>query len=415
MHNKPWKVRRNATVDKIEHWVIDYFKKNPIISISASLTFIGMMSICAYHSHIEYSPAFDLKSLASIIFSSAYVGLSLFFACSFLIFVPAMLIGAWFIPPEEKDPRAVARRIVIFFFSAGFGFYGLCAFVFLSSFAEDVPANAIWGLIALCLLIYLWRKKVFANLRLAFKQAYADNPPAAWHRRPLKYAWTLACATWTPWSKDSLAVVKMALALTFVCILQIFPLQTYWTFMRNAPGIDDDNINWGSLLYQVWFVGIIIQGIGAYVVASWRHPNMRAAHKLYSAIACLCTPLLISFFGGNGAFLPATIARILKIGNFATVEMTLTPAGCAIVADRNSSPCDNDPAKKNKIYGAYVMSGIGTETYLKIPTSDPKKLKDGVFSRDIRIPSKEIMGLEMDLSKHYYNVKAIEKSFKPKS
>jgi len=38
-----------------------------------------------------------------------------------------------------------------------------------------------------------------------------------------------------------------------------------------------------------------------------------------------------------------------------------------------------------------------------------------VFSRDICIPSKEIVGLEMDLSKRHYNVRAIDNSFQPKT
>ena len=414
MHTKPWKARRDAKVEKIEHWVVDYFKKNPIISISASLTFIGLMSIYAYHTHIEYSPAFDLKSLASIIFSSAYVGLSLFVACSIVIFIPAIIIGAWFIPADGKDAQEVMRHLVGFFFIAGTGFYGLCLFIFLSVLVDLAPSALLW-LIIVCLLTYLLCKKVFSQVQAYLARAYADNRPAKWRGWSTRRAWSIVCAVWTPWYKDNSSIVKRALAMAFVCMLQIFPLQTYWIFMRNAPGIDDDNINWIAVLQQLLLAGIIIQVIGAYVVTSWRRADMRPSHKLYSAMACLCTPLLITFFGGNAPFLPATIARILKIGNFATTEITLTPAGCDVVADRTESPCDKDPAKKNKIYGAYVMSRIGTETYLKIPIPEPKKARNNVFWRDICVPSKEIMGLEMDLSKRYYNVRAIEKSFQPKS
>lgn len=410
MRTIPWKARKNAKVEKTEHWVIGYFKKNPIICTSSSLTLIGLMLIFAYHTHIEYAPAFDLKSLASVVFLSAYVGLSLFVACSIVIFVPAIIIGAWFIPATEKNADDVVSRIGKFFSMASLGFGGLFLFVFLSV-TYHKSANWLFAFVALCLVVYLaWPKKVFSKLGSYIRQARATERSGSWF---LPRAWSFVAAVLAPWFKENAVVLKTATSMAFVCLLQILPLQTFLIFMRDAPGFEDA-ITW-SIAQQVLFVGLIIQVIGAYVVAAWRYAGMRPVHKVYSVMVCLCTPVLVTFFGGNAPFLPASIAHILKIGNFATIEITLTPAGCAIVADQTDDPCAKDPAKKNKIYGAYVMSRLGAETYLKIAGTNPRKAENKMFSRDICIPSKEIIGLEMDLSKRHYNVRAIDKSFQPKT
>jgi|GEM_PF-4608354 len=354
MQTIPWKARKHAKVEKTEHWMIDYLKKNPIICTSSSLTLIGLMLIFAYNTHIEYAPAFDLKSLASVVFLSAYVGLSLFIACSIVIFVPAVIIGAWFVPAAEKNADDVLSRIGKFFSMALLRFGGLCLFIFFSV-TWDISAHWLVPFVALCLIVYLaWPKKVFSKLGGYIRQARENDHPGSWF---LPRAWSFVAAVWTPWFKENAVVVKTPLAMAFVCLLQILPLQTFFIFMRDAPGLED-NFTW-SIAPQVLLVGLIIQIIGAYVVAAWRYAGMRPVHKVYSVMVCLCTPVLVTFFGGNAPFLPATIAHILKIGNFATIEITLTPAGCAIVADQTDDPCAKDPTKKNKIYGAYVMSRLG--------------------------------------------------------
>lgn len=410
MRTIPWKTRKKAKVEKPEHWMIGYFKKNPIICTSSSLTLIGLMLIFAYHTHIEYAPAFDLKSLASVVFLSAYVGLSLFVACSIVIFVPAVIIGAWFIPAGEKNADDVLSGIGKFFFTASLGFAGLCVFIFLSV-TYGIPAYWLFLLVAFCLIAYLaWPKKVFSKLGTYIRQARATERSGSWF---LPRAWSFVAAVLAPWLKENAVALKTASSMAFVCLLQILPLQTFLIFMRDAPGFED-TITW-PIAQQVLFVGLIIQVIGAYVVAAWRYAGMRPVHKVYSVMVCLCTPVLVTFFGGNAPFLPASIAHILKIGNFATIEITLTPAACAVIANQMDDPCARDPAKKNKIYGAYVMSRLGAETYLKIASSNPRKAENKVFSRDILIPSKEIVGLEMDPSKRHYNVRAIDKSFEPKT
>jgi hypothetical protein len=70
---------------------------------------------------------------------------------------------------------------------------------------------------------------------------------------------------------------------------------------------------------------------------------------------------------------------MLKIGNFATAEMTLTSTGCDIVASKGAPACT-----QNKIYGAYVMSRIGTEGHLKIRSPDSKS------PITIYLPAKEV-------------------------
>jgi hypothetical protein len=117
---------------KAASWLTDYFKANPIKCISAWLTSAGLFIIFAYHSHIEYTSKFDMKSFASLVFLAAYTEFSVLIASSLLLFLPVGIIGMY-VSSQEQNARKMTATIIAWFCFSWLAFLALCAFVFAAT------------------------------------------------------------------------------------------------------------------------------------------------------------------------------------------------------------------------------------------------------------------------------------------
>jgi hypothetical protein len=213
----------------------------------------------------------------------------------------------------------------------------------------------------------------------------------------------LLMLVFTLWYQDKQSTINLAVFMPISVIAQVFPLQMYWITMRGAPSTDTKHVDWSVIFQQLFMVNTILQVTGVFLALAWCLPRTHRDYRAYSVLACMCTPFLLTFFGGNPSFFPANVAYLLKFGNFATTEITLTAAGCQAIAGKTVAACERTAEGGNKIYGAYVMSRIGTEVYLRI------RSLNGNAVEPIYLDAKDLTGIKIDESKRFYNKQSIEK------
>jgi hypothetical protein len=401
MKEKAIKKWKSQIVAPKEHWGSEYFKKNPIRCVTASLTSLGMAAIFAYHFHIEYGPNFDIQSLASTIFYAAFVGLCLFATCSLVISFPAYFVGSYALSGEKEKSR-LDDKIITSFILSGLAFLVFFAFIFLATEFDLPPQAAILLPLAL-MLAYLLCKGVGASAQACLATAFAHHKPARWRDWRWSIFWAALGSAFSSWREKNARALKLVAFMVMIFLLQVFPVQIYFILMRDAPSLNETTVDWSLVWRQLLLISVTIQGTGFYLTKAWRCITVNRAHRFYSLILFLVAPFLVTFFGGNPSFFPCSVAYMLKIGNFATSEITLTPAGCDIVAGKGGHACTQAADAKNKLYGAYVMSRIGTEVYLKMTSA-----KGGPLSC-IYLPAKEVLGMKADETKRFYNARSVAK------
>jgi hypothetical protein len=394
---KKWKSRVSGTKDR---WASDYFKKNPIRSMASGLTSIGLIAIFSYHFHIEYAPNFDIKSLASTVFLAAFVGLCFSAAYSVLISFPLYFVSAHALS-GERDESEVEYKIVTSFMLSGVTFLGFSIFLFTAT-EFKLPPQTIVAIPLTLALIYLLCKSLSTSVPV-HATALSYNDPTRWQDWPWRMLRTKFIDTIPAWYEANARALRIVGFMLLIFLMQAFPVQMYFMIMQGAPSLDTDRVDWSLLSFQLFIICVMLQGIGIYVTISWRQAAPARTHKFYSLMLFLLAPFLVTFVGGNPSFFPCSVAYMLKIGNFATNEITLTSAGCDVVAGRGGPACSQKAGTVNKIYGAYVMSRIGTEVFLKI------KDLGGGSPVCIYLPAKEVLGMKIDESKRFYNTRSIAK------
>lgn len=390
---KRWKIK---AAEPKEHWAADYFKKNPLRSVTAGLTTFGLTAIFAYHFHIEYAPNFDIKSLASTIFLAAFVGLCFFAACSVCIFYPVYFIGTYALSGEQAEAK-IDHRIISAFILSGLAFLAFFSLIVVAAEFDVGPQAALLLPLAFTL-SYLLLKKVFSKVQTLFHAAYLQHKPARWRDWSFSAAKALIGQATSIWYRENTDALKLAAFMVLIFILQMLPIQIYFIVMRDAPSLNESKIDWWRLYQQLFMICVTLQAGGLYLVKAWHRSRLPQRHKLYSVVVILLAPFMITFLGGNPAFFPCSLAYTLKIGNFAATEITLTATGCDVVASKGATVCE-----QNKIYGAYVMSRIGTEIYLKM------RSPDGKSPVSVYIPAKDVSGMKVDETKRFFNKQSIEK------
>lgn len=402
-----------------DSWFAGYAKKNPLKLLTAIITFFGLSTIYAYQFHIDYSAQFDVQSSAGLISSVACAGFLLLGICGTVIFMPAYFIGAFCL--DAKSPIQGGNRgatLFVFFALAWAVFVGLVTLVFVCA-ANDWNGAYIPLLFPLALLSYLLYKRVFDGADLSIEASAQSNP--GW----LKRQWLIL----SQMSEEKRRILIFSLSMALVSFLQFLPLMMYFLMLRDSPDLRGDQIDWVAVLPRVGLVGMLIQAISVYLVQSWTGSTLSSSHKPASLCCAFFAPIIISIFGGNGAFFWCAIAHTTKIGNFLTKEMTVTKLGCSIISEQGGEDMCGKASSSGtyKICGAYIMSRPGSETYLKLrfPGShlisaslrevrkegkgkaNSNKANEVTDIQDIYVPSKEILGMKEDDSIRFFNAAAV--------
>lgn len=412
---------------KIEHWAIDYFKKNPIKSCSAIATTYGLLTIFSYHFHIEYFPVFDIKALASIIFAAAYTGFAIFVVFSLGLFIPCYFVWAFCI---DRDPQVtskdIQRRIFGVFFVAGMAFVGLCAAIIIIS-TYEWPFWSVFLLFPAFWFIYLLggmsRSAIREMRTIAGERARNEE-----HRRSEKRVFfkALTRAFYEKYKKR----ISLGTNVAVVCFMQFFSILLFFAVLKDSPHAHKEPTDWITIGITVLWAGTIIAIVSGYLLYSWCVPGTPQKHRASSVLMMHATPFLISFICNDPSFFFAASAFITKIGGFKATEMTLTDIGCKGIAEKTGALCTRLPDGTNKICGVYVMSRLGVESYLLIsyPHKDVAKDTDNkeeknskeagkrkgeaaankpAWVKDIYLPSKEILTTKPDLESRFFRKEVI--------
>lgn len=360
--SKILRVRKPKKLPKtLSERALDYLEKNFIVTIGAASTAFGLCVINAFLFSIEYSPTFDLTSIASVIFSATYVGITLIVLFGLLLFFPCLFVGisnlekvngVLKLEMSEKK-RAYIRKQLIF---SGFVFLAWFALALCASEYEGIGRVYLYGFCAVvvCLGLYVFNGEIFFLFPIK-----TGNPNEA---------------DWT----ESLAVVKrieFVMSMLLLVLIEFFSVFLFFGILNDAPRNLLGEVQVGRLLASAVIVATILVGAGYYLIWSWFDPQSHKIHRLFSGTMVLVIPLLVSLLAENPAFIWMRIANATKIGNFYATEITLNKNGCEALSRNGVNLCNAKIGDSYKICGAYVMSRIGTETFLKLNIGHDEKKK----------------------------------------
>jgi outer membrane protein OmpA-like peptidoglycan-associated protein len=378
-----------------------YVHQNLLKVLGALSTLIGVITIYAYHFHIDYFPVFDLNSSASMVLAAAYVGLCLFSIFGFFILFPAICIGAFRIDDiaDKKKHPEVIRWLLVSFAIAGVGFIVL---FFAAFYLSDKKYPLLWILIfiPIIILITLLLKGRFLKF-IVF-------------RRKLKLLTR----------KENKRAVLYGILLAAICFLEFTPIFAYLLVMQGAPTAAYAEASGIDLAPPIIAVSVFIQMAGVYFVVAWFFPEQSLKHKTLSLLLVIVFGIFAAMFAKNPGFFWVHTARITKIGNFYASEITLTENGCNVTNSKGSLVCTKVDSSGYKICGAYILSRIGSETYFKVfapsvngaansidqsslADKNKNKEKKGAI-KDVLLPSKDILGMKVDAKRIFPNISAAE-------
>ena len=411
---------------KIEYetqgWLNKYLQQNLIKSLGVLTTVLGMIGIYAYHLHIEYFPVFDLKSTASLVFAAAYVGLFLLVFFSFFIVIPALFLGGAYIEQitNEKKFQQAKDEIVTCFIAAGIGFF----LIFVSAYILEynkINLNWIWLVLVVVFMFFLMRNKgeysfPFKDIRL--------KPSGGFSVQYFKSFFHLIEPL-----PDFYRVKFLLVVLLFV-FLQSVPIFAYLWILQGSAKEVNEGVDWWSFILDWWSfilsvagVSIFIQTVGYLFLSSWFFPAQGANKKWYSLVFLIALGPFLAIVGGNPGFFWVHMANITKIGNFYASEITLTENGCKAVNWKGNSACVKYPSGGYKVCGVYILSRIGSETYMKVyepvringqvakvaADADGGEVDKHSFIGSVFLPSKDILGIKIDAKKTSRNINSIDK------
>jgi outer membrane protein OmpA-like peptidoglycan-associated protein len=358
-HRTTEKTTVYETERRFEKFLLDNFFK---IFVTA-LTGFGLLAIYAYHFGVEYYPVFDIKSAASMIFAVAYTGLGLLLAMSLLILLPTLLMFVVL----NGEPKPASRdeaysRLAVYFTLAFLAFLGICWALLLWD-------RSWWSVLCVPpLLLFLALFVVMVRKKTGLKER-----------------------------------IEHGFMLVQFCALQFLPMYLFVLILAqpHSDGIPRE-FDPAVVAAATFGVDLVVQMLGFYVVAAWIYRVLPWQHKTASPIAASLVVFFVLVVGGHPEFIGARIANMTKFGNFYATEITLSEDGCKTVDSSARHACLGKQETGLKVCGAFVVSRIGSESYLKLYEDDAepeqaKVRKDGKnrFTRSVFLPSKEVAGMTL--------------------
>lgn len=340
-----------------------YFSENFLKTLAAGLTGLGFLGIYAYHFSVEYYPVFDIKSAASLIFAVAYTGIMLLITMGLFILAPAFLVGALCIDAARlANVSATVRELCSYFLFAFIGFLLFGALLW-------------WGGEHLGKILLSCGGLIFV----------------------------VGAAIFTMQTGDRWKGVEKGFMVMMVSLLQFLPIYFYILILARPHETGfGKNYQWHDFFGGLLAVDLMIQLGGMYFVIAWFCRVLKPHHKAGSLVVVVAVVLFITVVGGHSEFLGARIANLTKFGNFYVTDMVLSKEGCRVANSSGKNFCNGDDAAGFRLCGAFVVSRIGSESYLKIYEDEvnPGKLdtvppKKDHFSNSIFVPSKEILGMTL--------------------
>lgn len=384
-----------------KNWLVDHLKSNFISSLSILVMAFGLCTIYAYHFHIEYFPLIGIDSFTSIIFATTYVGTLLLIGFGVILFVPNLFIGGFWQEANKKTQRTQRQRQqhLVALLGASLLSFIIWSLLFLLHVQFKVPLD--YGSL---FIIFIYIPSIAVSRIFWLHKKGLLKSARGW----------LA----TLWD-----TTKFTAPYTVTLLLQIFPIFTILLIVRDTSYLATAKPDYYALGMSVLFCYIFLLLCGGFFIATWFGKPASKLAKGGTLAVMLFFPLVISFFLGNVSFFPATIARLTKVGNFYASEITLSGAGCAVLAKQGVLSCPDKPEEPFKLCGAYVMSRFGSETYIKVnfgqsgkptikaangsgpTTSAPES---DIKLENIYLPTAAILGMKVDTKVYASNITKID-------
>jgi outer membrane protein OmpA-like peptidoglycan-associated protein len=411
--------RRSRPAKPADHWAVAYAKANPLKVGTSAATLYGLIIIFGYHSYIEYDSAFDIHSLASLIFAAAYVGLLVLVGLSIGLFAPTYFIGAFCIDDQSRrTSNGVHRRIATCFFIAFAAFEGLFAIAALFGDKEWAPLLIIAAPIGVYLL-YAFFSAPWPHLAQAFRSRLDVARDSAWW-----ITWT--CRRMREVVRNAPASYKLNLKLgasmAVACVVEVIALEAFLILTRDSPSMQKNTLDW-EIMRIVLMAGMYIQIVGGYLVNAWCNPTTHRKHRVFSTVAALFVPIFAPLLVGVATPVFSLTSMLTKTGNFRAAEMTLNDEGCSVAAGLNRALCVKTRDGTNKLCNVHIMSRIGSETYVLVTYPAPATTEqngvrkaqhgakiDPATVQPLYIPSKDILGIKPDLSVRAFTNEEIRKN-----
>lgn len=338
-----------------------YFTENLLKSFAAVLTGLGLIGVYAYHFSVEYYPVFDIQSAASLIFAVAYTGLILLGTMSLFLLFPAFLVSACVIDRSRLGTSDYLPKLVL-----------LCFAVFFFAF------------LAACLALVI--------LKPGNWSAYLVFPGMI----------VLGVLIWYVLKRKGLSPTpEQGYFATTACLLQFLPIFMFLLIMQQpdqnglAPAFDEKEFMLNALIIDIY-----IQFVGGYFVIAWNSPTLKAFHKILSLLAPCLAVFVILAIVNRPAFIGYRIANIAKFGNFYATELSLSKEGCKAVNSYASKTCLGNEEIGYKLCGAFIVSRIGSESFIRLYEEGAKvgkesatEAKQNPFTKSVFMSSKEILAM----------------------
>ena len=385
-----------------KNWIIEHLKSNFISSMSILIMTFGLIAIYAYHLHIEYFPMIGIDSFTSIIFATVYVGTLLLIAFGVGMFLPVIYIGSlWQGENKKNTPTQRLRHLGTLSFVSLLYSITWFAIIFYSI---ECSISAIRSLLILPL--YMLTHVILRVIWLRYKKPLP---------LPIK------------WYSYSLLGFEHALSYTMILVSQFLPFLMLLLIAGDAPYLRNSEPDYIMLLFSAIFCDFFLLLCGAAFVFFWFGKPAQSLHKVSILCMMVIFPVVASLLLGNVSFFFAHIARLTKVGNFYASEVTLSNKGCAILAKQGVLSCPDKAEETFKLCGAYVMSRLGSETYIKVnfrqdakaaavpaakgtkansqtvATSETKTKLENVY-----LPTEAILGMKVDTSVRSSNITKID-------
>lgn len=367
---KIYKVRHyDDWAKKLTDWLSAYLQENLIKTFSALSTLIGLCIIFAFHFHIEYSPPFDLQSLASVIFSSAYIGVVL--SLMFVFILNGSLLYIWILCKEKRASYSdgelswfIVRKLVFLAFISAVWFGSALVVV---NFKLDSVLTVASVMVLILLFVFFntadWCWIQFRSFGAWFKNSFFSVAEKTTDEKNDTNADKNK-------AKGKINELKEGRSMNFfnaftLIIFQFFPCLLFFLILHDSSANVNGSLTDTTLLSTAIVSFAIVFVSDGYFLFAWLGVYLSKIHRLFSCLLLFIASILFTFFS-NAAFFPMRVANATKIGNFYADKITINKHGCEVLSSEGLALCNTRIGDSYKICDTYVISRIGTETFLKL-------------------------------------------------
>lgn len=431
------------------------FSENAAKIMSRAVFVTGVFSLFSYFFHIEYFPAFDLKSAASYVSSLAYV-LTILITTLALIFLIPYVMAAVFIraKPDKKGNHKLISEIIEWMF---YGTVCMCAAsmcIFLSVYQEWPAERGLLLAFLVLVLISSFRAKLIKSRRarktkqkhlqsqhrrlLAIRKPnfilgifwaankttkpVAASNPLVTRRLPrrrffTRSVWRLMLVAYRRskpshkarlWERRAVRRIiwRQWLGTLITGIAQFLPLSFLLLTLDRASQIKPGDYT--SFIMVGMEYALCVSFVGGILLYLALSPAHRKSWHWGLSLA-LSLPLMLNLMSQASGMLPMAVMQVTKNGNFRAEKLILSAKACEGVAPILGIDCDAKSSKPIELCNVHVMTRVGPETYLRLP--DKKADRNGKHRvQRVFVPTADIVALEVNFELKFLQLAKLDEN-----